>query len=328
MTKAKNVPGIAAALGILILILDSKTAFAGASQGINLCIRTVIPSLFPFFVLSAVMIPAFQGRKSPFPLRLVPEGAESLLLIGFLGGYPVGARCVADAYRSGQLSRSQAERMLGFCSNAGPSFLFGLIGPMFPDMRYPWMLWGIHVVSAVLAGFILPKPENQSAETKPGQAISFTEALNASLLTMAVVCGWIVLFRVGISFLDRWILWLLPVPWQVLLTGFAELSNGCCALGAIDDVPLRFLVCSAMLALGGLCVTMQTVSVTQGLRLKYYFPGKIIQFAASLLLSWALFPHKGISFLIPAASMGILLILGISMRKTQNNSSIPLPVGV
>ena len=54
--KTNKLACTAAALGMLVLILDSKTALAGAREGIDLCIRTVIPSLFPFFLFFVYII--------------------------------------------------------------------------------------------------------------------------------------------------------------------------------------------------------------------------------------------------------------------------------
>ena len=91
MVSRRILPGVVAALGILILILDSKTALRGAAESIDLCVRTVIPSLFPFFLLSGILVKSLMGNKFPLlrPIgRLlgIPEGAESLLISGFLGG--------------------------------------------------------------------------------------------------------------------------------------------------------------------------------------------------------------------------------------------------
>ena len=74
--------GLAAAAGMLVFILDSKTALSGANEGVQLCIRTVIPSLFPFFVLSALMTGALMGTslrglRPLCRLMKMPVGAES-----------------------------------------------------------------------------------------------------------------------------------------------------------------------------------------------------------------------------------------------------------
>lgn len=324
MNHKQILPGIGAALGMLILILDGKTALEGAQVGIDLCLRTVIPSLFPFFILSIVLTSSFMGARLPLlsPIQKlcgIPEGAESILISGFLGGYPVGAQCISTAFHTGQLSKKDAERMLAFCNNAGPAFLFGMVATMFPNIKFTWALWGIHIASALCVALWMPGKTSQQISICGEPNLSVSKALQSSLRIMASVCGWIVLFRVMISFGERWFLWMIPVELQVLLKGFLELSNGCCELNLIPDLSVRFLICSSALAFGGLCVTMQTVSVTKGLSLRMYFIGKLLQAVFSLTLATGLIYQQW----IPA--IGMLLIL---LWKNRKNSSIHATVGV
>ena len=324
MRKKQLWTGMAASLGMLVLILDGKTALEGARQGIELCLRTVVPSLFPFFLLSILLTSSFIGSSLPLlrPLgRLcgVPKGAESLLVAGFLGGYPVGAQSIAAAYRAGQLHKKEAERLLAFCNNAGPAFLFGMVATMFPRRWMAWALWGIHMAGAVLAAVLIPGQRGNQVTMSPARPTSLSAALHSALRVMATVCGWVVLFRVILALLSRWFLWLLPAPAQVAVTGLLELSNGCCELMAVTDVRLRFCICAGMLAFGGLCVTMQTLSVTSGLSLKQYFLGKAMQTAFSLALAAAIVYGAWFPF-------GLLFLLCLLFR--QKKSSIPAAVGV
>lgn len=326
MRKQQLWTGIGASLGMLILILDGKTALEGAQQGVELCIRTVIPSLFPFFVLSILVTGTFLGGKLPI-LRIfgrlfrIPEGAESLLIPAFLGGYPVGAQCIAEACRSGQLEKATGERMLAFCSNAGPAFLFGMVSCLFPRKWIVWVLWGILILSALLVANLFPYSQS-TASIQPVKPAPLSGIMGASIKVMASVCGWVVLFRVVISFLSRWMLWLLPTAAQVAVTGLLELSNGCCELHSVSDLSVRFILCAGMLAFGGICVTMQTVSVTEGLSLKYYFSGKLIQTLFSLIfamaIAWNAWP---LLLLIPVPFL-------FRLRKKENSSSIPGILGV
>lgn len=325
--KNKPYAGIGAALGMLVLILDSKTALQGAQTGIDLCLRTVIPSLFPFFLLSIVLTSSFLGSSLPWlrpmgKLCGIPTGAESILISAFLGGYPVGAQAIATAYRSGQLSKADAERMLSFCNNAGPAFLFGMVASMFPERGMAWLLWGIHIASAILVALLMPGISAEAVKMAGQSGISLSQALQRAIGVMATVCGWVVLFRVVIAFLERWVLWLLPMAAQVAVTGLLELSNGCCELWKIADVHTRLLVCSAILSFGGLCVTMQTVSVTSGISLRRYFLGKGIQTLISLLLT------SGVICGIWIPCCALLAIFAVILRKTQNRGSNPAAVGV
>lgn len=339
MKKRQLISTTAAAVAMLILILDSKTAMAGAKDGIDLCIRTLIPSLFPFLVVSTVLTRSLMGQS----LRIlrpigkvcgIPRGAESLLAVGLLGGYPVGAGNIAESYRSGSISREDAERMLSFCNNAGPSFLFGIIGPMFSNGIIPWVLWGIHMISAVAVGILMSGPKKASAVSKPSEGISLPKALEASIRTMAVICGWVILFRMILTFLDWWILWALSASAQVTVAGLLELSNGCVQLGQVECEGLRFLIAGTILSLGGVCVAMQTVSVTKGLSLRFYIPGKLLQSGISFLLCVLL---QGIftdshQYHAPAPLVCIAgletLLVAVVLRGNKKRSSIPALIGV
>ena len=291
------------ALGMLVLILDGKTALTGAAEGVALCLGTLIPSLFPFFVLSAMLT------------STLPRGG--LLLAGILGGYPVGAGNAARAYRGGQISRDDAEVMAVVCNCAGPSFLFGVAAPVLQVPGAGFALWGVYLLSVLALWVVLPKGKPVSAETKP---ISLQQAVRDALGAMAGVCGWVVLFRVVLAVLDRWVLWLLPDWGRVIVYGVLELTNGCLALEQVEP-GLRFVLAAGMVSFGGLCVMLQTASVTRGLSLGLYFPGKMFQCAVSMLLASLLTPGT-----VPVIMQGIFiaaaLAFGLILRKRKKGVEI------
>jgi hypothetical protein len=86
--------------------------------------------------------------------------------------------------------------------------------------------------------------------------------------------------------MDRWFLWYIPEELRTAIHIFLELANGCAELNRITNEGLRMMLFSAGLGFGGICVLMQTVSVTGSLGLGMYLPGKLIQCVLSLLLTW------------------------------------------
>lgn len=290
--KRKNqiVTGVTAGLAMILLILDPQTALSGAKEGIELCLYTVIPSLFPFLFLSAIVNRILSGKRVKIlhPLQKlcgIPEGAESIFLLGFLGGYPVGAQAIGQAYQNGQLERASARRLLGFCSNAGPAFIFGMVSSLFTTWYPAWAIWIIQILSALITGVLLPGKTQDTCRMDEGSPLSMPQVLEQSIKAMANICGWVVLFRVLIAICSRWFLWLLPQQAQVLFTGILELSNGCVALRAIPSQGKRFVYSACMLSFGGLCVGMQTVSSVKDLGSGMYFPGKLLQGMISFLLA-------------------------------------------
>lgn len=326
MKKQTTLPGICAILGMLVLILDGKTALSGAAEGLELCLKTVIPALFPFFILSILLTSSLSGTEFMLlrPLgRLfrIPRGCETILLSAFLGGYPVGAQAVASALEGGQLRREQANRMLTFCSNAGPSFLFGILAPQFSARRYAWLLWGVHILSALAVSFVFPAKDAASTTPTPHKNWNMAQVMKKAVHVMASVCGWVILFRVLLRFLDRWFLWMLPLPAHVLVTGLLELTNGCCSLSQVSSEGLRFVIGALMVSFGGICVTMQTFSVSEGLNMRFYIIGKILQTLFSLLLAalcQGFFPGEARFFLptwLLCLNVGAMILISLSIRK-------------
>lgn len=319
------------ALAVGALILDGKTAVNAGVEAVQLCIRVLIPSLFPFFVFSPLLSGGGFGilfRPLRKLLRL-PEGAESVLLVSFLGGYPVGAMVTAQRCKDGGLRKADASRMLAFCSNAGPSFLFGIGGQLFPKLWYCWLLWGIHIVSAIFVGLMVPGSGGKMATQKHSDP-TLTAALTNAIKVMATVCGWVVIFRVLTAFLDRWLLWYVPIELSIVISSLLELANGCCELGSIEPVGLRMVLFSAMLAFGGLCVWLQTLSVTDNLNRSAYLPGKVTQSGISILFSCLAQPllPQADRWAVPvwlwAIAVAIFAFGGLFLRKCEKRCGNPV----
>ena len=313
------------AAGIIILILDGYTALAGASAGIDLCIKTVIPSLFPFLFLCSVLTSALWGEscallKSVANTLGLPQGGESILIPAILGGYPAGAQAIADAYHEKRLSKSDAMHLLSFCNNAGPAFLFGMLVFQFPNATYVWALWIIQLLSVFITGLIYYRPASNLVNLPP-RNYSVSKALTQTVKTVSFICGWVVLFQILTAFLTRWFLWYFPKPVQVIITGLLELSSGCCILTGIESVSLRFLVCSILLSFGGLCVAMQTSSVIGDIPLTPYLTGKLTQVLVTVPMT-LLYLTAG--WITPAMISSFILVFLILRKKDVDFCKHPM----
>lgn len=275
------------------LIAAPAEASDAARQGLALCLQTVLPSLFPFFVLSSLVVASgvgdgFGRALAPVmrPLFGVSGTGAAALALGLVGGYPVGARTAAELYRGGALSKAEAERLLAFCSNAGPGFILGVCGTaVLHSARAGLYLYLIHVAAAVLTGVMLRRlspVENAPAcplRRTQGQSLAFPAAVRDSFAAAWSVCGFVVIFAVVLRYVT------LLLPGQPLLVGFLELTNGVLSLRADRG---GFVLCAVFLGWGGLSVHAQTLSVLEGSGLspRLYFPGKAMQAALSAPLAW------------------------------------------
>ena len=275
---------------MLVLILDIRTAIESASQAISLCITTVIPSLFPMMVLSSLLTDRIAASTTHSTGKLcsalgIPSGQEGLIVSGFLGGYPVGAACIGTQYRMGNLERRDAEHLLYFCSNVGPSFLFGICGQLFSSKPAVWVLWAVHITSALMVGITHINKTTERYKQHKNTVRSTPEIIRSAMANMGVICGWVVMFRVIIQFCQKWLFCYLPTEIGIIISGILELTNGSCMLNQIKNELLRFVICSVTLAFGGICVILQTASVISPLSTASYLRGKITQSLYSLFLS-------------------------------------------
>lgn len=143
------------------LLWDAAGTAEAVRRGTELCLASVIPALFPFFVVSSLLVSLGAGRAArvlerPFRALFRCGGAgAAAFLLGMLGGYPVGAATVASLVRQGDVSPAEGRRLLAFCSNAGPSFIIGVAGlTVFGSARVGAYLYLIHITAAMAAGFL------------------------------------------------------------------------------------------------------------------------------------------------------------------------------
>ena len=318
-----------AAMGLVLL--DGQTAQAGVREGLRLCAGAVVPALLPFFLLSNLLTRQLWGRSGRF-LRFLgkvfrmPEGAECLLIPAFLGGYPAGAGAVGQAYAFGGLQKEQAQRLLGYCSNVGPAFLFGIVAGAFEDPLIGWQLWGSQILGALVTAWLLPGSPGVAA---PKQGKTQGDMLTLAVLTMGKICVTVILFRVVLCYGAKY----LPVEGTagVLLGGLLELTNGCCRLGSVAPEWLRFLLCVGTVAFGGLCVVFQTASVTRGLGIGTYLRGKLLQTVLSAILACPaaalLYPGTVPAPILAGAAVLALILAGTAFfRQKRTGNFRPVPV--
>ena len=149
-------------LFILCLILLSETVVKSALSGLQLWAGVVVPSLFPFFIAAEVMNSTGFIRASGLlleplmrPLFNVPGCGSFPLAMGVTSGYPVGAKITCDFRRNGNLTKTEAERLLAFTNNSGPLFIVGAVGTgMYGSPRIGIFLFFCHLFACITVGFL------------------------------------------------------------------------------------------------------------------------------------------------------------------------------
>ena len=330
---------LALAVAAVALIAFPADTVEAAKSGLVLCYNIIVPSLFPFFVLSSLVIETgvsrYLGRaceRVMRPLFNVSGDCAAAFGLGFIGGYPVGAKTVIALYESGACTKSEAERLLSFCNNSGPAFIFGVVGAgVFGSSKIALLLYLAHTAASIIVGIAfrgwgergMPRTAIGSSAVAPRSAKTFPAAFSVSVASSFAstlsICGFVIFFTVFIKllFISGAIPGLashlgtalspagLTPQWaERLLIGLVELSSGVWTLrGAAGTITGSVAMAAFMLGWAGLSVHSQVLSFIgeSGLSVKTYLLGKLAQalISAALIFIMARF----IPMSVPAVAL-------------------------
>ena len=315
-------------LMLLSLLLFPDQSVTAAKDGVQLCLNVIVPSLFPFFVLSTLcvelgLIRALGSLTGPLmaPLFRVGGACAGAFLLGIVGGYPVGARTAIALYESGQCSRDEAERLMSFCNNSGPAFILGVVGA------------GIFSSSAasILVGLLFRfygKGTVTVSEFSPAHSADisvselFIRAVKDAFSSAMNICAFVIFFTVVIRllFLTGIITRLASIlvlllgnlglhqdMAESLLSGAIEMTSGVWSLRDMA-ASLGNRLCMAAFILGwaGLSVHCQVLSFIgkSGLSTRTYFFGKLLHGILSAVLVFLLSRRLGWNHSVSAILAG------------------------
>ena len=306
--------GLAFAALSLLLIIGAEGSRDGAAQGVQLCLRVLIPSLFPFMAVTQLMIRSGLcrqlGAKLQKPARLLFGLSGTLapvLLLSLLGGYPVGAGGIAALYRKRMIRAEEARHAALFMVCAGPGFVISFVGAVYQSRQTGLLFFAAQVcavlLSGVIGGLFWRKAKNDSVPENKTLPLPFSQALveavEAAARGMFSVCAFVVLFSALTGILAQWI----KSPAVLSRVYLAAEVCGAVTHGAkvLPPPAVAFAV-----GFGGLCVHCQLFAVLKdvGVRKGLFFVFRIIQGLLTALFVQAgmrLSPHTAAVFSTAAA---------------------------
>lgn len=260
MKKSQRGREISLSLAILaaavLLLAGSDTAGEAAADAVKMCAAVLIPSLFPYMVISgmAVSLGAMRyiGRLcAPICRRVfrLPGVSAGAVLLGALCGFPIGAQTACGLYEERQLTRSQTERLIAIANNTGPAFVIEVVGAHCWGSRgFGIAVYLAQILSALCIGAVYarltPKGPADAAEVHPHPVpqkdvlTCFAQAVSAAAASVLTVCGFVVFFAVVTEFLRRF---RGSGPWFFPAAAILEFTQGTAAAAELGGSMGAFL---------------------------------------------------------------------------------------
>lgn len=283
----------------VLILRNPDVAIEYMGRGLSLCARTVIPSLFPFMVISELMVRSGAGeslgRLFSRPMRylfgLSGAGCTAVVL-GSLCGFPVGARTAVALYDRNAISRRECEHLLTFCNCPSSAFLVTAVGvSLFGNRRLGSVLYfcvlGVSFLVGFIARFFLRHEQagrdhpHHPSGLHPGGAEMFTASVSGAASGMLTVCAYVIFFSTlsgTLSCLVRVCGGMEPRLFA-LLCGFLELSGGISEASGLPDGRQALILTTAIAGWSGLSVHCQIAGICAGrhISLRPYITAKAVQ---------------------------------------------------
>lgn len=306
-----------------LLLLNPAEGVQLSFHGLQLWFQHMIPSLLPFMILSSMMIRldltgCLTTLAAPWirPLMKINPPGIYVILMGFLCGFPMGAKLTAELYGRQKLSRQEASFLLAFCNNIGPAYVTGFVLPTLGlkhTLPYLFAMYGIPFCYGILLRHTLyrnafsyelpthtlslPHKKKKNSFLRAAESSGFYPILDAiddailsSLFHIARLGGYMIFFDI-LNLIPQTLLSHIQIHGiglPVFTSGLLEINSGISSLGS--RLPLAILL---LLPFGGFSCLSQTYCMIRDtdLSLCHYLLHKILLTILTLLYYtlWYLF---------------------------------------
>lgn len=280
----------------IFILLEPQIVTSGIKKGIELSIYSVIPALFPFMLLTNYMIShdlcqCISYFFYPFLSKIfrVSRNGCFAVLIGFTGGYPMGAKTISDLYSRNLIPIHEAQYLCTFCNNCSLSFLMNyIIYTCLNNLSSGNILHidtkgiiALVYLPAVIVGilnrlFFKKKKDYKEvlSKEKETSTASSNSVVHSSMISMLNLCIYVICFSILVEFIHH--LSIIPL-YKCIIVSLVEITSGCKYTSTqLPYGTLQLFILLFSCIFGGLSITMQSISQFKDKSfVKYYLLGKL-----------------------------------------------------
>lgn len=325
------------------LLVRSETAEEAALRALKMCTTVIVPSLFPYMVISSMLVrtgaAGQMGKWLARPTRGIfrlPGCSGGALLLGALCGFPVGAKTACELYENNTIKKRECERLIAIANNTGPSFVIEVVGAHFWGSRgMGLVIYTAQILSAVLLGWFTSRTEMAPDESNQLTAAHcdimqcFASSVSHSARSVVSVCGFIVFFAVITALSDQLLGDLRMSAITPILGAFLEFSTGASAAADLGGVPGAFLTGFAV-GWSGVSVFAQCSAFTSqhGISLRLAVICKTVQgcmtgLAAAVYYAFWFNPSATASTVIPQTDISAVFVAAEFLILALASMEIP-----
>lgn len=280
---------------IIYLITKNKVVANDISFSVNIWSKNLFPNLFPFFVLSNVLIECnliepVNNIIYPLFKRLfkLPKVCCYVLLISIFSGYPSGAKYTSDLVNKNLISIDEANKLLTFTNYSNPLFVLGFIGDILTK-KLSIIILISHILSGLIVGIIFNKnnviinKNNSISKEKKELGKILESSIKDGLSTLIYLLGVIMIFLIISSFIKY--LFHLNNNSYLVISSLLEMTQGIKNISLLNiNVYIKTILITGIISFGGFSIHIQIKSLFSKIKYKYFLISRVIHSLISIIL--------------------------------------------
>lgn len=299
------------------ILTGSELIIKTVSSALEIWASNVFPSLFPFFVLSELLIQygfvelVSELFKNTMQKLFKINGYSSFVFImSLISGFPSSAKYTRKLYLDGKLNENEASKLLTFTHFSNPLFILGTVSILFlKNKEVGFLILFCHYFTNIILGLIFRNyyPSDYTYQkTSLKQAIiamhkkrlenttSFgkviSSAVTNTIQTLLLILGTIIIFLIITAIIDKNLN--INNYYQAILNGTIEMTQGLKYISLLDiPLKLKSILTTMILSFGGLSVHIQMFSILSDTKINYlpFLTARLLHAAISGIAVYFLF---------------------------------------
>lgn len=278
------------------ILLTSNQVMGSVEFSFSIWKNSIFPSLFPFFVISEILInygfiEFVSELFRPIMSKLFKVSGSSayVFIMSLISGFPSSAKYIKEIYNKGLITEKEGSKILMFTHFSNPLFILGTISITFLNNKEVGLLILLtHYLSNIIIGLLF---RNTSPTKNEKYKFSFKNAINLmseariknekslgeiisnaiinTINTLLLILGTVTIFLIVTTIIDK--ITNINPYYQAILNGTIEMTQGLKYI-SILNIPLKLktIISVMFISFGGISVHMQIISIISDTKIKYF----------------------------------------------------------
>lgn len=284
---------------LILIILNKSLISKTIITSFSIWFNTLVPSMFPMFILSDILITYnFTNYIPPKLINIISKifkisnNAVLIILLSMVSGFPTNAINIKNAIDNKLISKEEGEHLLLFNHFANPLFILETVGVFYlNNNKYGIIILISHIISNIIIGIIFRNkssysPNNYISKTTKSQSFGTTlsNSIKKTINSLLIISGTVTLFLILSTLIIN--IFNLNNYLSILVQGILEMTMSLSTLSQtnINDI-IKVVISTMIISFGGLSIHLQVITVLDNIKYKNYLIGRIIQMIISGIIS-------------------------------------------